>query len=171
MSKTPSFPVVAALIVIIVGLGLMILLGNNNSTQATSETTNQNGTLALEESSWDFGDISMTDGFATHDVEFQNTSDQPVKVTSMYTSCMCTKVSLLRTDGSMAGPKGMMGHGGSPTVNETIEPGEQAILRVVFDPNAHGPSATGPIRRSVTLTTSSTSQPTVELSFSGNVIK
>lgn len=173
MSKSSSFPIMAALVAVLGGLGILILL--NQSPASTSATVPgpsiANGSLTLSETSWDWGDISMALGMATRDVTFENTSGEPVTLTAMSTSCMCTTVSLIRANGSMVGPKGMVGHGGSPSVNETIQPGETGVLRVVFDPNAHGPAAVGPIRRGVTLATSSTNQPQIELTFSGNVVK
>ena len=59
-----------------------------------------------------------------------------------------------------------MGHGGgTATLSETIQAGETAILLVNFDPNAHGPNATGSITRTVMLHTNSQQQPEIELRF------
>ncbi|OGL72159.1 hypothetical protein A3D69_01290 [Candidatus Uhrbacteria bacterium RIFCSPHIGHO2_02_FULL_54_11] len=85
---------------------------------------------------------------------------------------MCTTAQIVHPDGSKSGLKGMIGHGGgSSSLSETIPAGETAVLLVNFDPNAHGPAATGPITRTVTMRTNSQSQPEIRLTFSGNVIK
>lgn len=173
MSKSSSFPIVATLVAVLGGLGILVLLNQSPaSTSATvPDSTIANGSLTLSETSWDWGDVSMALGMATREVTFENTSGEPVTLTSMSTSCMCTTVSLIRANGSVVGPKGMVGHGGaSASVRETIAPGETGTLRIVFNPNAHGPTATGPIRRQVMLQTSSSAQPMIELEFSGNVI-
>ena len=39
-----------------------------------------------------------------------------------------------------------------PPVNETIKAGESRTIRVVYDPNAHGPAGVGPIDRFAILT-------------------
>jgi hypothetical protein len=46
----------------------------------------------------------------------------------------------------------MPGHGGPVArANETIGAGETRTIRVVFDPNAHGPAGVGPIVRQIAL--------------------
>ena len=62
---------------------------------------------------------------------------------------------MVKGDGSTKGPFGMAGMGYVPPANETIKPGESRIVRVVYDPNAHGPAGVGQIDRFVTLTDSS----------------
>ena len=55
---------------------------------------------------------------------------------------MCTEASLL-VGGERLGPFGMQGHGYSPRVNRLIQPGEEAVVEAVFDPQAHGPAGIG----------------------------
>ena len=66
---------------------------------------------------------------------------------------MCTVAYLETVDGDAEkGPFSMVGHGGTvPKANEIIKPGESRKIRVVFDPNAHGPAGVGIINRVVTL--------------------
>ena len=90
----------------------------------------------------------------------------------METSCMCTSAQIVHTNGKKSGIKGMVGHsGGSSTMLETIGPGEEVILLVNYDPNAHGPNATGPITRNVSLTTNNPEKSNWSLTFGGIVIK
>jgi len=63
---------------------------------------------------------------------------------------MCTTASLIK-GGEKFGPYGMPGHGFFPSLNQRIEPGEEASLEVVFDPAAHGPAGVGRIDRIVNL--------------------
>ena len=177
MSNQHSRSLIPALIA--VG-GVMLLawlgLSKGGATPSVSpepkiDASTQQGALTLSETSWNWGEIPMSRGTATREIAYQNASSDPVTITSMVTSCMCTTVSLIRANGSMVGPKGMPGHGGNSSVRETIQPGETGTLRIIFDPNAHGPEATGPIRRSVKLATGSDLQPVIELTFSGTVTK
>ena len=131
----------------------------------------ENAQLTISETRWDFGDIPMSEGITTRSISLKNDTDVPITITSMQTSCMCTTVQIVHSDGSKSGLKGMVGHGGgTSSLSETIQAGEVVALLVNFDPNAHGPNATGPITRNVELTTNSQAQPEVELTFSGNVI-
>lgn len=54
-----------------------------------------------------------------------------------------------------------------PSINQTINPGEEASVEVVFDPAAHGPAGVGQIQRTVTIE-NNTGKP-LELGFSAVV--
>jgi len=45
----------------------------------------------------------------------------------------------------------MPGHIAVPRINKSLNPGEEAIVEVVFDPTAHGPAGVGTIQRVVTI--------------------
>ena len=65
---------------------------------------------------------------------------------------MCTTAYLIGPQGEK-GPFGMPGHGGAVRpANEIIKAGEGRDVKVVFDPNAHGPAGVGAIDRSIYLT-------------------
>lgn len=128
--------------------------------------------LTISEPSWDFGDIPMSGGVVTKSLSLKNDSTSAITITKLETSCMCTNAQIVHADGSKSGLKGMVGHGGgTANLSETIQAGETATLLVNFDPNAHGPSATGPITRNVMMMTNSPAQAEINLTFSGNVIK
>lgn len=112
--------------------------------------------LTLETSSFDFGEVAMADGLAKRVIKIQNTGDADLKITQMQTSCMCTTVAL-EVGGEKSPPFGMPGHGGSAPAfwSATIKPGESGSLEIIFDPNAHGPEATGAITRNVTIVSNS----------------
>jgi hypothetical protein len=140
-----------------------------NSTPAVNSI--QGAELTLSENNWSFGEIPMSEGDVTHSVTLTNESDLPITITSMETSCMCTSAQIIHANGSESAVKNMAGHTGSTYLSEVIEVGESASLLVTFDPNTHGPNATGRISRDVMLKTNSADQPEIEFSFSGNVIK
>jgi len=103
----------------------------------------------------DFGTISMKNGNVSKDFVVSNPTKTAVIINSVSTSCMCTSALIVEADGNNKGPFGMASMGGNVTANETIGPGESRTIRVVYDPNAHGPAGVGQIDRFVTLTDTS----------------
>lgn len=124
-------------------------VGASDSPSSGAQANLLPSVLGASELKYDFGSISMANGNVTHKFQINNTALEPVTITKVYTSCMCTTAILIRND-EQFGPFGMPGHGGpSPRISETMQPGEQAVLEVIFDPNAHGPAGVGRIARSV----------------------
>ena len=106
--------------------------------------------LTAAETLYDFGTISMKNWTVSHLFTVTNGTNAPVYLTSVYTSCMCT-AAYLETPKGEKGPFGMQGMGYLPPANETIAPGESREVKVVYDPNAHGPAGVGAIDRFVYL--------------------
>ena len=106
--------------------------------------------LTVSERSFEFGTISMAAGKVSRRVTVKNTSAVPMTIGKLYTSCMCTEVSLIRGETRM-GPFGMPMHGPIPRIDQTLASGEEATVEIVFDPAAHGPAGVGYIKRVVTL--------------------
>lgn len=125
------------------------------------------GALRARESLFKFGSISMAAGKVSHVYRFRNVSERPVVLEKMYTSCMCTTAALIKSSGRKFAPVGMPGHAPIPALNEALQPQEEAMVEVVFDPAAHGPAGIGPIERVVTIE-NSTGRP-FELAFNANV--
>ena len=135
---------------------------------------NSNGVLNIEEQSFDFGAISMAAGKVTHRFTVKNTGAEPVNISKMYTSCMCTVAVLQKGDPSTGsgqvkkfGPYGMPGHGFTPKMNAVVDSGEEVLVDVTFDPAAHGPAGVGAIQRVVILENNAGEN--VELQISANV--
>lgn len=128
------------------------------------------GALVPSETFWNFGTVKMSEGIVTKELTLRNDSSEPVAIIQMETSCMCTNAQIIHENGKMSGVKGMAGHGSS-TMSEMIEPNETVIVKINFDPNAHGPNGTGSIDRQVTIKTNSQDQPIIVLRFSGVVVK
>ncbi|MBE0619003.1 MAG: DUF1573 domain-containing protein [Burkholderiales bacterium] len=106
--------------------------------------------LTATRTSFSFGPISMASGKVKHRYPITNAGTEPVVISKLYTSCMCTTAALVK--GGKAGEAfGMPGHTPIPTINVPINPGEEAFVEVIFDPAAHGPAGVGPIERVVTL--------------------
>lgn len=124
------------------------------------------GALVANEKSYDFGKISMAAGAVTHKFILRNDGKETVKITSITTSCMCTKANVTDSSGKTYGPFGMPGH--ADTGNSTdiaVMSGGEIELTAVFDPAAHGPAGVGLAQRSIIVETNSAKSPRIELKF------
>ncbi|MDI6734388.1 MAG: DUF1573 domain-containing protein [Patescibacteria group bacterium] len=136
-------------------LGIISLMwwGRNNQTTRPSGTNNGGkSSLVASETLYDFGTISMANGNVDKIFKITNPTDKDITISSIVTSCMCT-TAYIEKAGEEKGPFGMSGHGG-PVVkaNEVIKAGESLDIKVVFNPNAHGPAGVGLIDRLIDLT-------------------
>ncbi|HET8670944.1 MAG TPA: DUF1573 domain-containing protein [Candidatus Saccharimonadales bacterium] len=144
---------------------LLIVLGKPNGAQTNPSAAT--GTITTAGSSYDFGTISMKDGRVNYTYTLKNTSDKPVKITKLYTSCMCT-TAVLTAGNQKEGPFGMQGHGVAiPNIAVTLAPGEEGKVAIAFDPAAHGPAGVGTINRTIFVV--SESNPTLKLKFKATV--
>jgi len=118
--------------------------------------------IIVAEDSYDFGDIDIFGGKVETKYALKNTGEEDVEIISAVTSCMCT-------EGEIGGLTfGMHSSSGG---SEIIPAGGEMVLTAIFDPIAHGPEGTGPIKRQLFIETNSSATPHIEVSFSGNVIK
>ncbi len=126
--------------------------GNTPATVQGASNAGPKSTLAAPLTVYDFGTISMKNGDVSKDFIFANPSRQSIIIRGLETSCMCTSAFLVKANGSSDGPFSMPGMGGRTATNETIKAGEGRTLRVVYNPNAHGPAGVGQIDRFITIT-------------------
>lgn len=129
-----------------------------------------NAVLKAGHYEYDFGTISMANGKVRHSYPLKNEGSEALNMDKVWTSCMCTIAEIKTQDGKIYGPFGMAGHGGNTSADIDIAPGQEFELTVEFDPNAHGPEATGPIQRVVYVKTNASKEP-LGLSFMANVVK
>lgn len=147
----------SVLAILIIGIGVVFFFAWGRSANAVPQTpaAGESGAaspLVASETLYDFGTISMKDGNVTKEFTVSNPTSDDLFLSTVLTSCMCTSAFIVRPDGELSGPFKMPGMGFVPPANETIKAGESRIIRVVYDPNAHGPAGVGPIARQVTLT-------------------
>lgn len=162
MNKT-----LVGIIIAVVFLVGIIWMAQPSAGQEAVIPLKSNGTLVVEgENNYDFGKISMASGKVSNKFKIKNTSSEAVVINKMYTSCMCTTVTLI-TNEKQIGPVGMLGHGFVPDINQFINSNTEVIIEVIFDPAAHGPAGVGRIQRVVTLENNA-GQP-VELTFTAVV--
>lgn len=155
-------------IVIIAFLGVLVWVSRTQIPDTTGANVGQVGEskLVASESSYGFGSISMAAGNVTKRFTVRNEGSEPVTVRKLSTSCMCTTASLINGSRRI-GPYGMPGHGSVPTFSEIIVPGQEAVVEVVFDPAAHGPTGVGPVNRAVYVEDSTGA--VLELTFTATV--
>ena len=136
----------------------------------------EKGFLTAEETAFDFGMVPIYGGKVKHNFTLKNDGQGSVKISKIYTSCMCTEATLIidrYLEGLAplkAGPFGMPGHGGLVTfANQEIGTGEEAVIEVEVDPAAHGPQGTGPAKKVVYIETDDSQK--IQLIMDINVIK
>ncbi|MCR4283973.1 MAG: DUF1573 domain-containing protein [Parcubacteria group bacterium] len=159
-------------VAVVIGLVVaMALLSGGKTVNNSNPLAYSAGVLNILEENYDFGTISMADGNVSHNFEVKNESNEPVMISKVYTSCMCTTASVIEEGGKRHGEYGMQGHGPIEEANIEILPGGSVALEAVFDPAAHGPDGTGKVKRVVYLETNSQAKPKLEVVFEADVIK
>lgn len=121
-----------------------------------------NSVLTIAPAEFDFGQISMANGNVDTTFTLKNDGEEPVKITEISTSCMCTTAQI---EGKSFGMHG------SPNANIEIPAKGSKKMKVIFDPNAHGPTGVGPITRVVYIRTNSKIAPPKEVIIKAVVVK
>jgi len=94
--------------------------------------------IEIEPSSYDFGTISQADGIISTEFTIKNTGKSDLVIENIDTSCMCTSASIIY-DGVESSTFGMSMHGTNPkNFALSIPSGKTAVLKVFYDPMAHG---------------------------------
>jgi hypothetical protein len=148
---------IVAIAVLLTGLFVWGYAGKSGTTASVQNAAAFGVASALfaSETLYDFGTISMKNGNVTKEFAVTNPTDGDITVRTVLTSCMCTTAFIVQQNGNVKGPFGMEGMGYIPPANELVKAGESRVVRVVYDPNAHGPAGVGQIDRFVTLTDAS----------------
>jgi hypothetical protein len=103
--------------------------------------------IHIEPEVYDFGDVSQAKGIASTILTIRNDGKADLIIDNLDTSCMCTSASVIYN--GKEGPKfNMAMHGNPKGWSVTIPPGDEAQLKIYYDPNAHG-KLRGPVTRTV----------------------
>jgi len=156
--KSNTLNTIAVILVVLAGLfvwGYGGKQGTTASVQGAEATAGAASGLTASETFYNFGTISMKNGDVTREFIVKNPTDRDINVPTLVTSCMCTSAFIVKPDGSTKGPFGMPGMGSVPPADELIKAGESRTIRIVYNPNAHGPAGVGQIDRFITLTDAS----------------
>lgn len=97
-----------------------------------------NPKIVIEPSYYNFGDVSQAKGITTTTFTIKNEGTSDLVIDNMESSCMCTTASIIY-NGAEGPIFGMSMHGGNPKEwSVSIPPGEEAQLKIYYDPNVHG---------------------------------
>lgn len=152
-------------------LTLLILVGGVYILSVTSANPaqvnlNQNVKVEVDQKNFDWGKINYgTDAAKTFTIK--NAGTDVLKLTNIKTSCACT-FAQVAIDGKVSPKFGM--HTTSSWAGE-LPPSKEAILTVVFDSDFHGPSGVGPVERLISVETNDATNPKLEFSLKGVVVK
>jgi len=154
--KSNTINAIAIVVLIFAGLFVWSSAGKGGTAAsvqgAPGAASTSKSVLTAPEIFYDFGTISMKDGNVSREFKVTNSTGTDITVSTILTSCMCTSAFIVESDGSIKGPFKMPGMGYVPPANENIKAGESRVIRVVYDPNAHGPAGVGRVDRFITLT-------------------
>ena len=152
--STVLWSLVLGIIIVAVGLGsYWFLTGHSQGTEpvASALAGSDLPAFILAPASEDLGEVSMRDGVVTTEFEISNAGTGNLILNNIKTSCGCTSAAVVVQ--GQEGPRFAMAMGNPPNWNPTdwsvvLEPGEQAKLKVYYDPARH-PDLRGPVTRVV----------------------
>lgn len=97
--------------------------------------------IIIEPVIYDFGDVSVAKGIVSTVMTLKNDGKKDLVINNMDSSCMCTTASIIFN--GVEGPRfGMSMHGNPKGWSISIPPGEEAQLKIYYDPTVH-PEAVG----------------------------
>ncbi len=167
MKNSTFVPITLA---VLLGIGVLSVAFQGNGDASGQQQQNggasQNAAkvasnVSLNKTDFDFGNIPIHGGKVSTVFTVTNEGDQPVTLTKVTTSCMCTDATI---DGKTFGLHM------DPVANIVIAPKSGKEVTVTFDPLAHGDKAVGPVTRVVAITTNSSATPNLMFKFAGNVV-
>ncbi len=125
--------------------------------------------LRVSPGTYELGQVSQAKGIVTVELATANGGEADLVIREMETSCGCTRAALI-VDGKEGPWFGMRGHGEWPVGwSARLRPGERAVLRVQYDPDAHG-IYRGPIDRIVIIYSNDPQQPQAQVRLSGTQV-
>lgn len=131
----------------IIGGGVWALQLTDSPKVQSAATENARATMP--ETTHDWGSVSMKDGVVNKKFTITNGGTEPLVLSNVTTSCMCTTAQL-----TLAGETSpIFDMHGKSSYTMAVPPEETAELEVIFDPAFHGPSGVGAITRIITVQT------------------
>ena len=115
----------------------------------TTEEILEGSKISFNKESYDFGSIPKLGGTVTTDFTVKNTGTENLTIGTLTTSCSCTTATIS---------------------SEDIEPGGEATLTIVFDPNFHE-EPQGQFTRTVFIPTNDPNQPEAEVNIKVEIIE
>ena len=134
----------------IMGLAVLLPLAIAYALLFYKPSASNRGVLRAAKLEHNFGMVSVREGIKEAKIPLINIGEGVLKITGLDSSCGCTSASIVSNDGE--GPRfHMSGHGKNPKDWSTvIKPGEQAFLKVYYNPTVHAKTR-GAVTRIVTI--------------------
>jgi len=141
---------------------LAIVAGGVYLSSGSEEVIEGTPSMAISSQSYDFGRVSVSGGVVTTSFLIQNRGQGDLVIEDMDTSCGCTSASIIYR--GEEGPKfNMREHGTNPSRwSQRIHPGEEAYLKVYYNPRVHA-DLRGEVIRVVNLYTNDPAKPVVKV--------
>ena len=136
--------------------------------ELAAEAPADRSVISVEPKSIDAGLVSMAKGEVEAVYKVINAGKTGLEISGLETSCMCT-TAFLRSKKEKSPVFGM--HDNPTGWSMELKPGEEAELVVRFDPNAHGPEATGAVTRTVTIFSDDMIDSARKVQFEAEVVK
>ena len=119
---------------------------------------------------YDFGDVSISKGKVSTTMTVKNNGKTDLVIENIETSCMCTTAVLINNGAESPLYSMNMNDGNHPTGwKGTIPPGEEAALRVSYDPTMHSDQR-GPLTRTITIYSNDPVDPQKEARIDANQV-
>jgi len=120
--------------------------------------------LVVEPLVADLGTIPIAGGPVRTTFVVRNGGQRDLTITGLQTSCACTTAVLETAHGTSPVFSANLSEN-AESWSATLAPGEDASLAVTFDPMAHGPEATGEIRRVVSISSNDLLDSRLDVAF------
>lgn len=170
-----SIGAIAVVAVMLGGLGIAtfnVLAPNADTASAASNGIQPvqpvaGATLKIDREEAELGAISVED-VRSADFKLTNIGTEPVEISQVGTSCMCTFAEITLPDGKS--PRFNMAMHNSPDANSwkgILEPGETAVVAVIYQPSLM--PVEGSVTRNVKFATNDPQNPKVELGVHATV--
>lgn len=146
--------IIIALIILAVGIGSYLLYSQRAVQGAPA--------IKITPAAYDFGRLRAVSKVVSTLFTVENTGKGDLIINNMDSSCGCTTAALVVN--GVEGPRfSMSGHGTNPRGwSAQLKPGEQAQLKIYYDPNAH-PELRGPVTRFIMVFSNDPKNPIVRV--------
>ncbi len=147
--------IVIALVILAVGIGSYLLYSQRAVQGAPA--------IVITPDSYDFGRVSSVKGKVVSTLfTVENTGRSDLIINNMDSSCGCTTAALIVN--GVEGPRFSMSmHGTNPRGGSArLKPGEQAQLKIYYDPTVH-PELRGPVTRFIMVFSNDPNNPIVRV--------
>jgi hypothetical protein len=151
MRKLFSFPLLL-LIISFVSLGGFVYWQTRPTTAETVAVLGDIVGVTIDPESIDLGQVNINGGLIIKEYEIINSSDDPITLKKIVTSCMCTKAAVAVGEAKSRFFSMEMRGDKNALISIPIPAREKAIMTIQFDPAAHGPAGVGKFDRTVWLT-------------------